>query len=102
MIRSPISVGNQGVTNAEYRRRCSACMGTVFRRATAYFVIYNFTDQQYAGVFLSNAEQSAQLKTVAVFDADTAKCVGLERQEPTAEDRLLFERDRSQHKRGAG
>ena len=42
-------------------------------------VIYTSTDQEYAEVILSEAESNAKLKSTAVFDAEAAKTVGLER-----------------------
>ena len=47
--------------------------------ATSQSVIYTSTDQEFAEVILAEAESSAQLRIVAVFDAEAAKTVGLER-----------------------
>ena len=46
--------------------------------ATSQSVIYTSTDQEFAEVILAEAESSAQLRIVAVFDAEAAKTVGLE------------------------
>lgn len=47
--------------------------------AKSQSVIYTSTDQEYAEIILAEAETNAKLKTVAVFDAEAAKTVGLER-----------------------
>jgi iron(III) transport system substrate-binding protein len=47
--------------------------------AQAPTVVYTSTDQEYAEVILQEAQAATGLKTVAVFDAEAAKTVGLER-----------------------
>ena len=47
--------------------------------AISQSVVYTSTDQEYAEAILTEAQSNAQLRTVAVFDAEAAKTVGLER-----------------------
>lgn len=47
--------------------------------AMAQIVVYTSTDQEYAEIILKEAEAAIGQKVVAVFDAEAAKTVGLER-----------------------
>jgi len=47
--------------------------------AQAQSVVYTSTDQEYAEVILREAERVCEQRTIAVFDAEAAKTVGLER-----------------------
>ncbi len=47
--------------------------------AVASIVVYTSTDQEYAETILNDAHSAVDKKTLAVFDAEAAKTVGLER-----------------------